>query len=461
MSKSERKKETSPKKKPEQKSGKRIDVHYLTRVEGHGNIVVEIDPSGVVRTCRWEVPEAPRFFEAMLTGRPFRDVHQITSRICGICSIGHQVASIQATEEALGVPVSTQTMILRKLALHAENLQSHLLHIGYLVLPDLLGVGSVLPLAECPREELLDVIGSRRVSNEFSRIICGRTTHPQSLIPGGMAQVPSQAELRDLSGQLKEAGKRLARVVALFASLAEKWPRFDRPTEYVALSSPGEYAFYRGEIVSSKDQRRPASRYRDLANEYCVRHSTAKWAKNVEKSYMVGALARFNVNSEYLHPAAKKAAAELGLAAPCTNPYYNTAAQLVECVHSVEDSFEKVDHLLTTGIRQEEPEPIAPKPGRGVGAVEVPRGILFHAYEYDSRGRIVRADCVIPTNQNHGNIQQDFDAIIPSLAKKTEDEIELTLSMLVRAYDPCISCSTHMVDVAGKNRKSVRFVRIP
>lgn len=443
------------------KTSKRVDVHYLSRVEGHGNIVVEIDGKGTVHHCRWEVPEAPRFFEAMLLGRPYTDVHHITSRICGICSIGHQLASLQATEEALGVHVSEQTLIFRKLALHAENLQSHLLHIGYLVLPDLMGVGSVLPLAQTHKAEVLNLIACRRVSNEFSQAICGRTTHPQSLVPGGMAKIPSVQALTELRAKLEDSLHRSGALVDLFAALHGKWPKFDRETEYVALISPAEYALYRGEIATSKDQRRPVDQYFSVANEYCVPQSSAKWTKNVSASYMVGALARFNINHERLSPAAKDAAKKLKLKAPCVNPYMNTVAQLVECVHSVEDSIGLIDLVLARGVRNEPPVSITPRAGQGTSGVEVPRGILFHSYEYDDHGRILKADCVIPTNQNHANIQKDFEALTPTLTNQDEKSIELALSMLVRAYDPCISCSTHLIDLTAKDQSFVRFVRRP
>lgn len=448
-------------KKAQGEGPKKVHVLSLTRVEGHGNIKVEIDDKGVVTSCRWEVPEAPRFFEAMLLGRHFSDVHQITSRICGICAIGHQLASLQATESALGVRLSEQTVTLRKLALHAENIQSHLLHIGYLVLPDLLGVPSVLPLAETHRQELLTLIGARRLSNDFSQMICGRTTHPQRLIPGGMTKLPTEEELVQLKGMLAEMLQKTLIVVDLFGMLKDKFPVFERQTEYVALVSPHDYAMLWGEIGSDKAERRPASHYRDITKEYCIPQSTAKWAMGESGSYMVGALARFNLNAPLLSGTAKEAAGKLGLAAPCHNPYLITLAQLVEVVHSAEDSLALVEGLLTRGIKAEQAPAIKPAAGKGVGAVEVPRGILFHAYEYDDKGRIVEADCVIPTGQNHANIQADLTALLPTIAGLGEPEIELRLSMLVRAYDPCISCSTHLIDVRDmeEQRKLVQFVR--
>jgi sulfhydrogenase subunit alpha len=120
-----------------------VEVHHVTRVEGHGNIYVNVR-KGTIEKCEWAISEAPRFFEAMVVGRQWSELHHITSRICGICSIGHTLASLKATEAAMGVTISEQDLKLRKLALHAENMQSHLLHLGFLVLPDLMEVGSVI-----------------------------------------------------------------------------------------------------------------------------------------------------------------------------------------------------------------------------------------------------------------------------------------------------------------------------
>ena len=182
----------------------KINVHHLTRVEGHGNIVANVTDGKIVE-CRWEVPEASRFFEAMVRGHMWHELHHITSRICGICSISHTLASVKATEAAMGIAISPQTSKLRRLANHAENLQSHVLHVGYLVLPDLMGVGSVIPLAASHREEVLTVVRLHRLANEMSKLICGRTTHPQRIVPGGFTRVPTKNELETLKGRLEAA----------------------------------------------------------------------------------------------------------------------------------------------------------------------------------------------------------------------------------------------------------------
>jgi len=183
-----------------------------------------------------------------------------------------------------------------------------------------------------------------------------------------------------------------------------------------------------------------------VIDEFCVPHSTAKHARHNRGSYMVGALARFNNNPGQLTPLAARAAEKLGLRAVCYNPFMNNVAQVVETVHNVEDSMNIIDTLLERGI-QEEPFQVKPAAGRGVGCCEVPRGILFHDYTYDEKGHIVRANCVIPTNQNHRNIQHDMEKLLPEILDRPREEITLMLEMLVRAYDPCISCSTHLLEV--------------
>jgi sulfhydrogenase subunit alpha len=426
-----------------------IALHYITRVEGHGDIFVKII-DGKIERCEWIIPEAPRFFEAMVVGRKWNELHHITSRICGICSIGHTLASLKATETALGVTVDELTIDLRKLALHAENMQSHLLHLGYLVLPDLLGVGSVVPLAGSHPDEVKTVIKLHRLANTLSTILCGRTTHPQRLLPGGFSKIPTMNELRELRKKMEDSLSEITTLTNLFYNLFRKFPDFSRETEFIALTSPTEYALYDGLIGSTDTESAPVTEYLSFTNEYYNPPSTAKWTKHVRDSCMVGALARVNKNYVNLSPQAKEVAELFNLFPVCHNPFMNNIAQLIEVVHSVENSIRLITKIEASGL---EPVPdynrphIEVKAGRGVGAVEVPRGILFHDYTYDEDGVCTAANCVIPTNQNHGNIQRDLEAFLPILVDKPEKEIELAMEMLVRSYDPCISCSTHYLAV--------------
>ena len=428
-----------------------INLHYITRVEGHGNIVVNAK-NGKLEKVQWQVPEAPRFFEAMVVGQKWDVVHHITSRICGICSIGHTLASLKATEAAFGITLNARDLQLRRLAIHAENLQSHILHLGYLVLPDLLGVGSVIPLASSHPDEVKIVVKLHKLANSMSDLVCGRTTHPQRLIPGGFTKIPTKAELKELRDNLNSVWGEIETVAKLVHALAGKLPNFSRDTEYIALKSKEEFAIYDGDICSTDTGCAPVSKYLEYTNEYIVPQSTAKYAKHARDAYMVGALARVNINFEQLLGKAKAVAAMFDFKPVCCNPYMNNVAQLIEIVHSWEDSIRIIDELLNDSAYEKEATPVkfTPKASQGAGAVEVPRGILFHDYTYDKNGVCTKANCIIPTNQNHANIQLDMEALVPQIISKPQNEIELALEMLVRAYDPCISCSTHMLKVEFK-----------
>jgi sulfhydrogenase subunit alpha len=421
-----------------------IDVHHLTRVEGHGDIVVDVKNGELVK-CEWQIVEAPRFFEAMLRGRPYYEASHITSRICGICSVGHATASLRATENALGVEISEQTELLRKLLFHGEMIDSHVLHVYMLVAPDFFGAGSVLPLAASHPEVVLRALRIKKLAGDLCAMIAGRHTHPIAMTVGGFTHLPTEKELLAMRERLVAARADMDATIALGKTLP--WPDFERETEYVSLQKDDEYAYIDGRIATTDGFRYDLADYRRVTNEYLVPHSTAKWAKHNRASYMVGALARFNNNYEHLHPRAKAAAEELGMKPIVTNPFLNTAAQAIEMVHCVEDAIHLVDELVDRGLEEEPRFEFQGRGGEGVGSCDVPRGILFHNYVIDDEGLIQEANCIIPTNQNHANIQADMEVLVPEIVDRPEEEVTLKLEMLVRAYDPCISCSTHLLKV--------------
>ena len=230
--------------------------------------------------------------------------------------------------------------------------------------------------------------------------------------------------------------------------LADRLPDFTRETEYIALVNPGEYTFYDGRIGSTDtDETLPPGEFERVANEYVSPQSTAKWTRWHRESYMVGALARYNLNADYLLPRAAEIARRFGLKKGTTNPYWNNVAQMVECFQVVEHGIRLLDELLKDRLQEDANVPVSPRAGEGVAAVEAPRGILFHRYRFDERGVCTAANLCIPTNQNHANIQKDFEKLVPEILSRPQEEIRLQLEMLVRAYDPCISCSTHYLEV--------------
>lgn len=424
-----------------------VNVHHIARVEGHGNIVINV-ADGKMEECRLEICESPRFFEAFVRGRKYDEIPAITSRICGICNISHSLAAIQAIEHAMGITPSELTVKLRKLILYAEFIQSHILHVYFLVAPDVFGAPSVIPLASSKPDIIKRALRMKKIANELCAVLGGRHIHAIPMCVGGTTHYPSMAELEGIKKKMGDAWSDVEATIALFASIA--LPDFDRETEYVSLRYPDEYALYEGDIFSSVLGETPCADYKKRqVNEYVVPYSAAKQVFGGEGPYMVGALARFNNNFKQLDTDAKEAASTLKLPHPCFNPYKINLAQVVETVHCWNKAMEMIDEFMEWCIEPEELR-VEIKPGRGVGAVEAPRGILFHEYEVDEKGTVVWANNVIPTGQNLANIELDMRSYIPKVLDKPKEQIQLLSEMLVRAYDPCISCATHFLDIEYK-----------
>ena len=418
-----------------------IDIRHLTRVEGHGNIKISIK-DGKVEEATWEVVETPRFFEAMLVGKKWENAPWICGRICGICSIGHTLASIRAVENAFGIVPTDQTRKLRILLKHMETLQSHILHLYFLAAPDFMNVGSVFPLINSHPDVLKRAAKLKLLANDMCDCVGGRRMHPTRTVIGGFTMLPEKDELKKFKYRLQDSVDDLLKTAELFRSFSV--PAFSRETEFVSLKGNNDYPFIGGDLVSTDGVVKKEQDYRLMTNEYLVDQSTSKWSKLSRKSLAVGALARLNNNFAFLHPQARELSISFGLKPVNHNPYMNNIAQLVECVHVAMESIEMIDDLLGTEW-QEPRQHVTPRAGTGVGAVEVPRGILYHMYEFDQDGRITKSDCVIPTSQNHANIQHDLEELAAQYAArgKKDRDIELLAQMLVRAYDPCISCSVH------------------
>lgn len=405
------------------KISRKVTVRPLTRVEGHGNIHITIR-DGKVREARWE--NAP----------------WICGRICGICSIGHTLASIRAVESAFGIIPSDQTRKLRLLLKHMETLQSHILHLYFLAAPDFLNAGSVFPLIKSDPDIVNRAAGMKLLANDACDLIGGRRIHPTRTVVGGFTMLPEKKELEILKQRLEDSADDLARTAETFRSFPI--PDFSRETEFVSLKGEEDYPFIGGDLISTDGVQMKEKAYAEMTNEYTVKGSTAKWARLSRSSFAVGALARANNNFRFLHSAAKELAESFGLKPVNHNPFMNNIAQLVECVHVTLDSIKLINELLDS--TWEEPRrQVKPRKGTGVGAVEVPRGILYHSYEFDRGGRIVKSDCVIPTGQNHANIFHDIEGLASKYASggMKDTDIELMAEMLVRSYDPCISCSVH------------------
>jgi len=436
------------------RSARSIVIPHLGRVEGHGGIFVKI-VGNTVHEVNMDIFEGSRYYEALLKGKHFLDVQGIITRVCAICSANHTVAALTALEEALGIPQSERIHTLRGLLLLGATIESHALHVFALALPDFLGFDSVISMASKYPHEVAFALKLKQLGNRVQELVGGRAIHPINTLVGGFGKIPRHRDLQTLREELAAALDPLMGTVDLVGGLpVPAWAA--QPTVYVALR-PYEEAFrFRGvSICTSRGEEYPLGAYRDVVREFTVEHSHAKHSALASgETYMVGSLARLKLWGHYLGGRAREAFDRLFPNGVVDNILLNTRAQLVELVHSIERGVEVCDELLGMPEVERELVEYEVRAGRGVGAIEVPRGTLFHEYEIDGDGRVLSANVITPTAQNLANVERDLRGAVENLLAKGEPmedaRLKLNLEMVARAYDPCISCSVHVTRLAGE-----------
>ena len=340
----------------------------------------------------------------------------------------------------MGVEPSEQTVELRILLTLAERIRSHAAHTHFLALPDYLGQPSALPLAETHPAVVQAAVALLKIGNDMVRVIGGRDMHPESATVGGFLRVPTRSELDGLRARLEELRPGAVTAVELFNSLS--YPELRHSAEHFSLYSEKEYVSVRGSIRSADREFEPKD-YDQFMSEYHEPQNTANFVVREGHTYMVGSLSRVANNFERLSPEAKQLAQAGPLLKGLDNPHYNNLAQAVELLAAVDQAIEVLGRL------QPRPEPVevTPREGRGVGAVEVPRGTLWHEYELDSTGHIRRANIITPTAQNLRGIEEDLRTLLPTVAHLEREKIKAAAEQLIRAYDPCFSCAAHFLRV--------------
>jgi sulfhydrogenase subunit alpha len=419
---------------------KTIEVPALARVEGEGGLYIGVKDNQVIEV-RLDIYEPPRFFEGFLIGRTFQEVPDITARICGICPVAYQMSSVAAMEKALDVEVSPQVYALRRLMYCGEYIESHALHIYLLQAPDLLGQPSALDLAAIAPEVVKNALRMKKIGNEVLKAIGGRSVHPVNACVGGFHRWPDAAALKALLPELAwglEAAKETVRW-----SLTLPYPNLEVNYEFVAIHHPDEYGVMNGEVWSSKGNKTSVSDFEMRYFEEHVKRSNALHGHtSLGGTYLVGPLARLNLNYAQLFPEAQKALKEAKLTLPLKNPYKALIARAIELVHFYEEAVTLIEAYTPSGLAHAE---LKLKAGEGCGMSEAPRGLLYHRYKIDAQGIVKFAKIVPPTAQNLPRIEADLFALAPQLVKMEQEEATLTAEHLVRAYDPCISCATHFL----------------
>jgi coenzyme F420-reducing hydrogenase alpha subunit len=414
---------------------------FIAKVEGHGNLHLDWDKNKV-----WlEVEEGERLFEAMVVGRPAKDLAWITSRICGVCPIAHNLAALKALEEAFNIRLSGSTILLRRLLLITQVLQSHTLHLYFLALPDYLGIDSGVELAKTHPKEFAEALELKRVSDLLADTIGGRGIHPTATAIGGFKKIPSKNKLMGLKAEVEGLLEPAEKTVKLFSSL--KYPQVKTGLTFLSLTSSTDYDVYDVKhISSSKGAGGKISEYRKLINEETRAYSTAKFGKYSGKIVTVGALSRLNLSGNLLSGKAKQLYKSSAI--DFKNPYHNNLAQAVEIYAFVQEAVKLLNQLAKEGIDEEKTivsnEDLKPgKRVRGIGALEAPRGGLYYEVGIDSEGLITDCNIITPTVQNLPSMEESAKAVISQQKNAGKGHVEELLEMLIRAYDPCITCSVH------------------
>lgn len=413
-----------------------ITNNYIAKIEGHGSLDIDWTNNKV----KLNIHEGERLFEGILVGRHYEEAHWITPRICGVCPIAHNLASLAATEDALGIKISETSRLLRELMQCGQMIQSHVLHLFFLVLPDYIGIDRATELAQKDPDAFKKALSLKELGDEIAKIVAGRNVHPTATAVGGFHKIPSKEELESLLKKLEETEKMAEWTVKLFSGL--KYPELKVELYLVAIE--------KGKIISVSGEKTDIKEYKNTIQEELKEYSTAKFGRYKGKEMLVGSLARLATDS-------KNVGHLVSNILDFKNPFHNNLAQAIEILNYHILAQEIIEKLVNTGLVSEKDEYVASENSvksiegltflngerTGIGAVEAPRGGLYHEIRLDKDGIITYANIITPTVQNLTSIEKSAHALLEQIEEKNNKKRERLLNMLVRAYDPCITCSVH------------------
>ncbi len=430
------------------KQSRKITVNALTRVEGEGALHIRLD-GNQIEDVQLSIYEPPRFFEALLRGRSVEEVPDITARICGICPIAYQMTSVHALEHALGVVISPEIRRLRRLLYCGEWIESHVLHIYMLNAPDFFDCHSGIELAKTFPDQINRGLRMKKIGNKLLEVLGGRAIHPVNVCVGGFHRSPRSGELTALLPDLQwalNASIDSARWISTF-----DFPDFAQDCEFVALQHPDEYPMNEGKIASSNYNAIDVCDYESNFIEQHVSHSTALQAvrRDSQLPYLLGPLSRINLNFERLSAKSRSLADQICPELPMRNRFHAIIARSLEVVHAFEEAIEIITNYVPPAVPHIE---YSYCDGYGVAATEAPRGMIYHRYQVTATGQVDGSNIVPPTSQNQKQIESDLRMYLPLLLGEDDTVIANECEKLIRSYDPCISCSTHFLELTVERR---------
>ena len=429
----------------------KINVPVLTRVEGEGALDLEIR-GGVIEHLQLRIFEPPRLFEKFLEGRSYKDVPDTVARICGICPVAYQMSASHAIESVFGVNPGPWVRAMRRLFYCGEWIESHALHIHLLAAPDFLGFDSAIEMASKYPDEVRRGLKLQALGNKILRTFGGRSVHPVGVCIGGFYHAPAKESTDELLAECREALPEVEALVQWVGTL--ELPDDEQEFISVALHHPDEYPFNEGHIIASDGLDIDIADFHHYFREIHAPHSTALHGRyfpdgyaegNEGVPYLVGPLARVNLNYAQLPQAVRDNVEKTGIRFPSKNMFHSALARAAELHHAL---LEAIDLLESYQITDKPHAAITPRAGVGFGCTEAPRGILWHRYEMDEQGRVVQATITPPTSQNQARIEEDLKRSLEHFGlDRSDDELKFHGEKVIRNYDPCISCATHFLKV--------------
>jgi sulfhydrogenase subunit alpha len=416
-----------------------ISIDELSKIEGHASLDVKVR-SGEVKDIKLKISENKRFYTQGIRGKPFESVPQMVSRICGTCSVAHLTCCTEAIEKAIGVVPSEQTMILRKLMMYGMMIRDHAMHLYLFCLPDIFGKDSVLDFDKAQHELVHDAFEVKKVGNDLSKLVGGRAIHPPYALVGQFSHIPDKDETKKVLAELMGIRSKIFELSRIFYGSSFE---FKKKGRYVALTTP-DFSFLEGVIKSSEGESIPESKYWDHLHRIIIPYSQATGYEFEGKDFMVGALARMNVNKENLHKETRKDLSKCIGIFPSDNIYHNNLAQSIEIMHCIDHS---IEILESSDFKPETIEKAEMKEGKGVGVIEAPRGTLYYAISLDNSGKVDYGNLVIPTAQNQLKMENDIRTLVSQNIGQGRNFITHEIEKLMRAFDPCMTCATHFLKV--------------
>ena len=424
----------------EQKRTVAIHVPVLTRVEGEGALDLRIE-NGDIAELRLRIFEPPRYFEKFLEGRSYTEVPDMVARICGICPVAYQVTAAQSLERLFGVELDPWARDMRRVFYCGEWIQSHSLHIHLLAAPDFFGCNSAIELARIAPDEVRRGLRIQALGNELMELFGARSVHPVGIRVGGFHGAPALTKISAIRDKLRAALPEAEALLRWAAGIAV--PQDDQAFVSVAMQHPTDYAIETGAIGVSDGLRIEADAFDAHFTERHEPHSTALFSTYHQQPYLVGPLARLNLNHERLPERVKALLAETGLVLPSRNMFHSLVARAVEILLALHEALRLLDGYR---VPDSPSVPVTPRAGVTTGCTEAPRGLLWHRYEMNDDGCVVNARIVPPTSQNQGRIEEDLRLSLLNFGlDHPDDALRLRCEQVIRNYDPCISCATHFL----------------